>query len=551
MTGVRCVDLRVLKKQGSYWRQEHDFNEISSKVKVLGVSTFGRQKYQYQHPVCIIGAGFGGASSAVELLREGYDNFVVFDRHPDFGGHSWVAVANKHTKLQTEKGTYHINYTYPDFPCPDYMPVWPSRDQLLEMFRRESRGYGLEEKTLFGTEVVKVSDKGNRIYEVKHQPVDDDSSVTAFTAGAVVAWPGNLCYSSKLTLNGEDDFGGYIEYGSEDRTDYPRVKGQTVLLYGHGAFMIENVRTLMEHAAIKVWIVCRKRNLTAPKMVSWLMSQTAAAATGVMLLKAYEPMYKLAGFDPWTAHSVICDKDRSVARITQKTVFGVTDVYFLALYYGRAEVVIDEVKRLSFHTAHLKKGGTLPCEVILKVLGISADPRTDAILGVQELVGYWVQGDPLRPCCCNGLGVNAQNFVSFSVGPAIAGNSITVHHFLVYPNDLYPLLDSLPRHRATDGTPAYVPEGTHWLQTGVVLGSSLPQLAVKQAHLDSMKSHKQHVAHPLQEFLAECQMEWQMYIEMFGTDDKPPPPYPYTEEMIIGFIEEIYEDTRKKYSKGV
>eukprot|EP00408_Alexandrium_pacificum_P025463 CAMPEP_0171187768 /NCGR_PEP_ID=MMETSP0790-20130122/17489_1 /TAXON_ID=2925 /ORGANISM="Alexandrium catenella, Strain OF101" /LENGTH=372 /DNA_ID=CAMNT_0011652835 /DNA_START=82 /DNA_END=1199 /DNA_ORIENTATION=+ len=312
--------------------------------------------------------------------------------------------------------------------------------------------------------------------------------------------------------------------------------------------MIENVRTLMEHQAEKVWIVCRKRNLTAPKMVSWLMSQTAAAATGVMLLRAYEPMYRLAGFDPWMAHSVVTDKDRTVARITQKTVFGVTDVYFLALYYGRAEVVIDEIKRLSHQLAVLKKGRKLRCEVILKVVGISADPRTDAILGVQELVGFWAQGDALRPCCCNGLGVNAQNFVTFSVGPAIAGNCTTVHHFLVYPGDLDPVRDGLPRHRASEKGPAYVPEGAHWLQSAVVLNSMLPGLAVKGAHFDAMKSQKQHVAHPLQQYLAECRMEWEMYIEMFGTDEKPPPPYPYTEEMMLGFMQEIYDEAQQKWA---
>mmetsp|Transcript_37899 Transcript_37899/g.88013 ORF Transcript_37899/g.88013 Transcript_37899/m.88013 type:complete len:318 (-) Transcript_37899:116-1069(-) len=312
--------------------------------------------------------------------------------------------------------------------------------------------------------------------------------------------------------------------------------------------MIENVRTLMEHDAAKIWIVCRKRNLTAPKMVSWLMSQTALAATGVMLLKAYEPMYKLVGFDPWTAHSVICDKNRTVARVTQKTVFGVTDVYFLALYYKRAEVVIDEIKRLDYHSAHLKKGKTLSCEVVLKVIGISADPRTDSVLGVKELVGFWVQGDALRPCCCNGLGVNAQNFVSFSVGPAICGNCTTVHHFLIYPEDLDLVREGLPRHKAEPHSPAYVPEGAHWLQSAVVLNSALPNLAVKGAHFDQMKSHKQNVAHPLQLFLSECRQEWEMYIEMFGTDDMPPPPYPYTEEMMMDFITQIYDEARAKWA---
>mmetsp|Transcript_114382 Transcript_114382/g.356208 ORF Transcript_114382/g.356208 Transcript_114382/m.356208 type:complete len:445 (+) Transcript_114382:156-1490(+) len=439
------------------------------------------------------------------------------------------------------------------------MPVWPSRDQLLEMFQKEARSHGLEDCTHFSTEVAKVTPKGwadpsrpglvlmnspRRSYQVIYQPTDntDEAYQQHITVGAVVAWPGNLCRHTELVFKGEQEFDGYIEYGSCSMTDYPRVAGKVTILYGHGAFMIENVRTLVEHQAAKVLVLCRKRNLTTPKMVSWLISQTAMPASGLKLLKFFAPMYELAGFDPWTAHSVSCDSKRTVARIRQKTVFGVTDVYFLACYYGKCKVVIDEIKRLSRHTAHLLKGGTISCEVILKVVGLQADPRTDKILGVKELYGYWIEGDALRPCCTNGTGVNAQNFGTFSVGPAIASNVCVVTHLLLYPQDLDIVRESLPVSKDDDTGPAYAPTGEHFLSTIFTLMGSLPALSVKSAHFNPMKHTKQHQAHPLRQFLEECKMEWQMYIEMFGTDDKPPPPYPYTEEMIVGFIKEIYAD---------
>eukprot|EP00971_Amphidinium_carterae_P183478 3641802-Amphidinium_carterae.1 len=45
----------------------------------------------------------------------------------------------------------------------------------------------------------------------------------------------------------------------------------------------------------------------------------------------WEEMYDLVGFDVWTAHSVQTDAKHSYAQVNSKTVFGVTDVYFLAL----------------------------------------------------------------------------------------------------------------------------------------------------------------------------------------------------------------------------
>mmetsp|Transcript_62436 Transcript_62436/g.140758 ORF Transcript_62436/g.140758 Transcript_62436/m.140758 type:complete len:688 (+) Transcript_62436:64-2127(+) len=560
LTGKDVGELSLVKKQGSFWKKENDFDEVSSKVKVRGAKSFVRGVHQFQETVLIIGAGFGGISSAVELLRYGNDNFVILERHSDFGGHSWVYMANRQTKLQTEKGTYHVGYPYPETICPGYMPVWPSRDQLLEMFRWEAKGYGLAAMTFFNQEVVAVQPKGYvdpsrpqqilwdsllRTYDVTHQRVgnEEEGHQKEMRVGAVIAWPGNLCRHTELTFKGEKEFDGYIEYGSCSMTDYTRTARKNVILYGHGAFMIENVRTLVEHDALMIWVLCRKRNLTTPKMVSWLISQTALPATGSKLLKFFSPMYKLAGFDPWTAHSVSCDSSRQIARIRQKTVFGVTDVYFLACYYGKAKVVIDEIKRLTHHTAHLlKQGRIIDCEVILKVVGLQADPRTDQILGVRELVGQWIQGDAFRPCVSNGTGVNAQNFGTFSVGPGIAFNTTVVTHFLLYPSDLDVVRAQLPASKATEGCPAYSPSGDHFLSTGMVLGACLPGLALKTAHFDQMKSSKQHMSHPLHQFLQECRQEWQMYIEMFGTDDLPPPPYPYTEEMVSGFIMEIYAD---------
>lgn len=294
---------------------------------------------------------------------------------------------------------------------------------------------------------------------------------------------------------------------------------------------------MLEHSAQHVFVVCRRRNLTAPKMVSWLISQTSKPAAAATLLRAFEPMYSLVCFDPWTAHSVTSDSKKSVARIAQKTVFGVTDVYFLALYYKKAEVIEDEIKELTRHAARLSKGSTLLCEVILKVVGIQADPAVDKVLGISELVGLWVHGDALRPCCCNAVGVNAQNFGSFSLGPGIAANATVLHHFLMHPEELADIRESLPSRRA-DARPAYSADGQHLLATLVVVVARCPALASRMAHFDAMKSRKQHLAHPLHQYLEECRQEWCMYIEMFGTDDMPAPPYPYTEELMVGFIAE-------------
>merc|ERR1719353_2252181 len=110
-------------------------------------------------------------------------------------------------------------------------------------------------------------------------------------------------------------------------------------------------------------------------------------------------MYDLVDWNVWTAHSVKTDAKHSFAYIEQKTVFGVTDIYFLAGYYGLMEVIVDEIKRLSRHCAHCLKSGRKinNVEAIVKAVGTLPDAKIDKLLNLKELVGNWVNGDPLMP----------------------------------------------------------------------------------------------------------------------------------------------------------
>ena len=94
----------------------------------------------------------------------------------------WQVVANKYTKLQTESGNYHVDFFLPDYPattdvegepykilhleelyivcakskipslgvmqleacaCVGNLRIWPTRDQLLKMFRQAAKDHEL------------------------------------------------------------------------------------------------------------------------------------------------------------------------------------------------------------------------------------------------------------------------------------------------------------------------------------------------------------------------------------------------------------------------
>merc|ERR1712039_485199 len=114
-------------------------------------------------------------------------------------------------------------------------------------------------------------------------------------------------------------------------------------------------------------------------------------------------------------------------------------------------------------------------------------------------------------------------------------------HFLDYPDDWDLVKDKLPRHQANDHEPAYCVNPAYGMPMGMALGANIPWLAQKTGEMDALKAHKQKQRHPPMEFLAECRHEWESYIKYFRehgmVDDRPDPPYPYTEEIVWDLLQ--------------
>jgi len=544
-TKVDADKIQLVSKVSSYAVKQRLSDEVASKVIALGIRSFKRPVKQYPHPILVLGAGLGGMQTTLTFLRSGRKDILCIEKLDDFGGHSWINVANQYTKLQTEKGTYHVDYMFPEEKVPSHIDEmlyknWPTRDELIKMFRAAGAKHGLKEYTRFGTQVERIRPlpEGGG-YAVNTLPAHGDGEGELVLASAVIAWPGNLCYCREITWPGEEEFGGYIEYASFGKVDYTKTERKECILYGHGAFTIENVRTMVEHKCKKVTVMCRKRNLCGMKIVSWLCNWMEVPVPGTIVMEAFQKMYDLVGFDVWSAYSVKTDANHTFAHVSQKTVFGVTDVYFLAGYYGLMEVVVDEIKRLTHGCAQTKKGKKIYCDVILKAVGTAADHGKDKMLGLKELVGLWCNGDPLRPVGCNGMFVEARNFGGFSSGPGFVGMARAMQWFVDYPEDFDLIRGLLPKKKAGE-QPCYVPDAMHMLPTMTTL-NMIPMLGAQLSVCDALKYIKTKEAHPPKKFLAECKAEWEAYIKHFKdnemVDDRPEPSYPYTDEMVQGYID--------------
>ncbi len=106
----------------------------------------------------VIGAGPSGITAAKNLLQEGLDDLVVFEKSGEVGG-NWVFRPEPGHSSVYE--TTHIISSkslsaYEDFPLPADYPDYPSHEQLRAYFQDYARHFGVLPHVRFHTEVLEA-----------------------------------------------------------------------------------------------------------------------------------------------------------------------------------------------------------------------------------------------------------------------------------------------------------------------------------------------------------------------------------------------------------
>mmetsp|Transcript_39915 Transcript_39915/g.90068 ORF Transcript_39915/g.90068 Transcript_39915/m.90068 type:complete len:629 (-) Transcript_39915:47-1933(-) len=548
--------MKFMHKQGAFMRENLPVQEIAREVIVFGIKHFSREKTDWPHPIVVIGAGHLGLKTSLTWLMETpqYTNFVLFDRRPEIGGTSWWQQANKTTRLQTEVGVYHLEYhESAGWPEDAVTNPWPSAFSIRENFFKVSREYGMYPYFRMNTDVTKLSiigkDKWESYYELSINCKGEESIIQA---SGVCMYPGNLTNPKRVIYKGEELFDGDIVYGISCEYDYGSCTGKNVAIIGSGAFAVENVRTCVEHSVKKIFMVCRRKTLAMPRIVSWLINQSEQFISAALTMEAMSPMYDLIGIDHWTYYAVYANESRSNVTLRQKSRFGIGDVYYLAMYYELCDHIVDDVKRVSQHKIHLMNGRVLEdVTSMLKLLGFNGEFGNDRLLKLKELYGWWVNRDMRRYIVAEPLGVDANNFggTSFSPG-AIAWAEQQVHLFH-YHKDWIPVEESnaMPTHVADESIdrPAYVVEARHGALVGVSLGGLIPGIAERGAISGPLKRQRMWQMHPVDKFIHAAKLEWEMWVKIIEGQGykKPAPPYPYTVETVHTYLEKEQEALRE------
>eukprot|EP00930_Biecheleria_cincta_P037515 TRINITY_DN25760_c0_g2_i1.p1 TRINITY_DN25760_c0_g2~~TRINITY_DN25760_c0_g2_i1.p1 ORF type:complete len:753 (+),score=161.58 TRINITY_DN25760_c0_g2_i1:32-2290(+) len=570
---VNADDVNFYQKAGCTTRKQMHSEEIGSVVTVKGIETFKPQKHQWEHPTGIIGCGYNGIKTAMLYAKYGDNNFVAFDRNDKVGGYCWITAANEYSKLQTELGSFHVWWGQDfvtdktPYPTKDW-GIWPQKKDVLRHFHHAAESYGVLPNMHLNSNVAKLDiiggkDDQDRYYKLSVVPAkmegtimkeDDDAEPKEYNVSCLYNYPGCMTRNRIIEYPGEDVFGGLIAYGMNDDCPYSELQGKNIAILGNGAFAVENARTAVEHGANKVFLLTRRKNLASPRVPCWFVHQGPVPTPGKLVLDMFQPMYELAGFgDPWEYWSVHANAERTKVNIIQNSRFGIGDVTFIMVIYGKLEYVEDTLKRLSPQTMHLTGGEKIEdVYVILKSLGLLGDFAVDRLHKMKQMVGLFCDGDWRRPLMIDAIGMNAANFTTFSTGIGTTGFVRGMKYLQDNPKEFYRVRDmgvlkQLPTNKADENLdkPAYVFDVKYTMSASIILESMVPKMGELSVIDPEYKHRMYHTSHPIDYFLEECIKDWDKYQTLFKEQgcDHEYVPYPYTKEMISKYFEEYSQLT--------
>ena len=101
-----------------------------------------------QVDIAIIGAGFSGLGTAIRLRAEGFDDFVVLERHADVGGTWW---ANTYPGCACDVPSHLYSFSFA--PNPDWTRTYSPQPEIRDYLRRCAERYDLYRSIRLGTSV--------------------------------------------------------------------------------------------------------------------------------------------------------------------------------------------------------------------------------------------------------------------------------------------------------------------------------------------------------------------------------------------------------------
>jgi len=205
-------------------------------------------------PIAIIGAGFSGIGTAIQLKKAGIDSFTIFERAGDVGG-TWRDNTYPGAACDVPSHAYSLSFEQ----SPNWSRRFAESGEIHDYLRSITDKWKLREHTRFDTEIVDA-----RFDENEGNWTLTTSDNETFTARVVVSCVGGLVNPATPDIKGLQSFTGELFHTARWKHDYD-LSGRRVAVIGTGASAVQvvpNIAREVEHLDVyqrtPAWVVPKR-----------------------------------------------------------------------------------------------------------------------------------------------------------------------------------------------------------------------------------------------------------------------------------------------------
>jgi len=204
--------------------------------------------------ILIIGAGFGGLGTAIELLDHGFTDVTILEKADDLGG-VWRDNTYPNAACDVPSSLYSWSFA----PNPDWARRYAGQADILDYVHRVAAERGLTDRIRTGVEVTAASyDDPTATWRV--ETADGDTYEADFLVSAV----GQLSRPVIPEIAGAATFAGPAFHSARWDHDVD-LRGKRIAVIGTGASAIQFVPGIQPYAAA-VTVFQRSAPYVVPKM---------------------------------------------------------------------------------------------------------------------------------------------------------------------------------------------------------------------------------------------------------------------------------------------